>query len=691
MINRVRRAVPKPLALAIASILSSTTATHVCAVEINWGEVSGSFDSTFTYGASFRVEDRDWDLVGKSNQPEFNNNANNWHGYDPVLNPGTSGGNVKDDVWLNRGAYSTNGDNANLHWDPGKAFSNQVKGVHELQLDYGNYGLFVRGMWFYDFALMNNTGAWNDPITGAKYDPCRDSDAKERACRDIRLLDAYVSANWDLDDMGEKTLSMRVGRQVLNWGESTFISHGISEIVPVDIARLRAPGSELREAFEPIGMVWASLGLNENVNIEAFYQFEWRQSQLPPPGTYFSTNDFAGHGGDLNNVQLGFAKNPDTSLDALIDRMNAMGQGDGAFGALTDEQMLAAIAASGREVALKNPNQEPKDTGQYGLRLGWFVPELNDTEFGFYYVNYHSRRPLINAKASNFTAQSLAGDLAFMRSNTITSDNISQIDAFAQGYLVYPEDIQMLGLSFNTAIGETSLAGEYSFRKDEPLQIDDVEMLTAAMLEQVSPVFEGVSQVNAYRQSLGMSRVGQGESFQGYIESDTSQLQATATHLFGPTLGADSMAFLAEVGGVWIHDMPDQSLLRLNGPGTDRSGGFAASQGLEAAVQDGVESNPFPSSFSWGYRALAKLTYNDAFMGINVSPRLFFSHDVKGITPDPMFLFIEGRKSTGLAVSFDYLLRWQAEFSYNAFFDGVGTTNRMADRDYVSFNIKYSI
>ncbi|MGS0728464.1 DUF1302 family protein, partial [Shewanella sp. 0m-11] len=29
--------------------------------------------------------------------------------------------------------------------------------------------------------------------------------------------------------------------------------------------------------------------------------------------------------------------------------------------------------------------------------------------------------------------------------------------------------------------------------------------------------------------------------------------------------------------------------------------------------------------------------------------------------------------------------------SYNTFFGGVGTTNSLADRDYVSFNIKYSI
>jgi len=74
-----------------------------------------------------------------------------------------------------------------------------------------------------------------------------------------------------------------------------------------------------------------------------------------------------------------------------------------------------------------------------------------------------------------------------------------------------------------------------------------------------------------------------------------------------------------------------------------------------------------------------------------MNPRIVFSHDVKGITPDPLFMFIEDRKSIAAGISFDYQSRWSADFSYNSFFGGVGTTNKMEDRDYVSFSIKYSI
>ena len=66
-----------------------------------------------------------------------------------------------------------------------------------------------------------------------------------------------------------------------------------------------------------------------------------------------------------------------------------------------------------------------------------------------------------------------------------------------------------------------------------------------------------------------------------------------------------------------------------------------------------------------------------------------FSHDVNGITPDPMFLFVEDRKSLGVTMNFAIKMRGHSIY-YNPFWGG-GATNTFSDRDYVSFNIKYSI
>ena len=38
------------------------------------------------------------------------------------------------------------------------------------------------------------------------------------------------------------------------------------------------------------------------------------------------------------------------------------------------------------------------DSGQYGAAFRMFAPGLNETEFGFYYLNYHSRLPTINGR-----------------------------------------------------------------------------------------------------------------------------------------------------------------------------------------------------------------------------------------------------------------------------------------------------
>lgn len=672
----------KPLAVGISIALMSLVMSNTQAAKFQFGDLDITFDSTFSLGTSVRVENRNWnDNVGKSNNL---NNGFDFSQYHAALN--ASPNNLT--IWSGAGGYSNNGDNGNLNYDSNQSFSKMFKGTHELDMRFGDFGLFARGMYFYDFEMMNNDRAWTNPTSGQVNDPCRDEKAKDQVCRDIRLLDAYIYGDFYL---GEMPLSVRIGQQVIGWGESTLISHGVSEINPVDIARLRAPGSDLVEAFIPFGAVFGSLGVTENFNIEMFYQYDWEKTVLPAPGSYFSTNDFAGEGGHLNNVQLGFSGNPDIDLDFLMSGLNEIGDMMRSGNPALQAAAGAMYMAYPTKVTLKGPSSEssvdPKNGGQYGLRLSWYIPEFNDTELSAYYINYHSRRPLFSGITSNFTKALDGTDLLYLANNTITEDNYTQLQAFSKVLLTYPEDIKLYAMSFNTVLGETSVAGEVSYRQDEPLQIDDVELLFAAMPQQLAnagirPDLDGVSQMSVF---------GQGQQADGFVLLDTLQAQMTLTHLFGPSLGASQFTGLFEVGGINIIDMPSEDELRLNGPGTARNGGIEGKEGLEAALQGGVETNPFPDDFAWGYRVVGKLDYTNVFAGINISPRVVFSHDVKGVTPDPLFLFVEDRKSLSVGVTFDYQSRWSADFSYNSFFGGVGTTNQMEDRDYVSFSIKYSI
>ncbi len=691
--NPRNRFTKKPLAVGIAAALSmtllATTVNTAQAARFQVGDVDITFDSTFSAGSSWRTENRNWnDNVGKSNNL---NNGFNFDNYHPVFNANPN----SDTIWQGAGGYSNNGDNGGLNFDAGESFSQLIKGSHDLDIHYENVGVFVRGMYYYDFAMMNSNRDWTNPVSGEINDPCDDSEAKEQVCTDVRLLDAYVYGDFDLGDM---PFSIRIGNQVINWGESTLISHGISEINPVDIARLRAPGAELKEAFIPFGSVWASLGLTENLNVEMFYQYSWEKTILPPPGSYFSTNDFAGDGGHANNVQLGFTGNPDIDLNTLLQGLNQIG----AMAATGNPAVAQAYLAYPTKVTLRAPGaqaeQRPEDGGQYGLRFSMYLPQLNETELSLYYVNYHSRRPLFSGQMADFTQQSVGTDLAYMAQNEITEDNYTNLSTFSQVKLAYPEDIKMYALSFNTNVGSTAVSGEISYRQDEPLQVDDVELLFAAMPQQLAnagiPGYDSLDGLSQFNDENG-NPFAPGSDSDGFILSDTVQAQMTLTHLFGPSLGANQFVGVFEIGGININDMPDQSELRLNGPGTARSGeiyidGRHAWE-VEMAVQNGVESNPFPTEFAWGYKAVAKLDYNNVFAGINIAPRVVFSHDVKGITPDPLFMFIEDRKSVAAGVSFDYQSRWSADLTYNSFFGGVGTTNKMEDRDYISFSVKYSI
>jgi hypothetical protein len=215
------------------------------------------------------------------------------------------------------------------------------------------------------------------------------------------------------------------------------------------------------------------------------------------------------------------------------------------FGAFSDKwtdfSPLGGTFIENFQAVPRGPTERPSDSGQYGLSLRWYMPDFaQGTELGFYFVNYHSKLPLISGRtgtaaglanslgtltAAIATAQGLAsglpldsavalaanaganaaaangGDLsletaagyAMIAGNTVLGGgNItSQATALAtheyaqtaQYFTQYPEDIQLFGVSFNTQLGTTGVAlqGELSWRQDVPLQFDDVEVLFAAL------------------------------------------------------------------------------------------------------------------------------------------------------------------------------------------------------------------
>jgi len=175
----------------------------------------------------------------------------------------------------------------------------------------------------------------------------------------------------------------------------------------------------------------------------------------------------------------------------------------------------------------------------------------------------------------------------------------------------------------------------------------------------------------------------------------------TMTKLLGPTFGANQLTLVGEVGLTHVHSMPDKDDLRLEGPGTYTSGNprqaltaeEAAAEGITGAgVHAGKEAEPskaFADATSWGYRAVAKLDYNNAIGAATLSPRIAWAQDVNGNSPGPGGNFVEDRKAVTFGLGASYLSTWSADLSYTNYF-GAGRYNLVNDRDFVAFNVSYS-
>ena len=570
------------------------------AIGFQFGDWSARLDTTVTYGLSVRTQSRDDNLVGYANL---------------IDNPGAI---PTEELIQGPGRFSVNGDDGNLKFDSGDIISNRGRVTSELDITDGRFGAFVRATGFYDFELDDR-----DDISDT---------AKRFVGSDIQLLDAYVYGDFQI---GQGFGSIRLGRQVVSWGESTFIQNGLNVINPVNVAALREAGSELRNAFLPIEMAWISLPITQNLSMEAVYLLEFEQIDPDPAGTFFSTNDFATPGGEF--AMLGFGLLSD---DRLPD-------GSLPFGALP-----------------RGLDRAPDDRGedQFGVALRYYAEELNGTEFGLYYLHYDSRLPLISG-------------------TTVTSSDLSSGNFFVE----YPEGIDLFGASFNATLGGTvSLAGEVTYRSNQPYQIDDVEVLFAGL----TPLNAGIPEpVNRFQSQLG--EFGFGETLSGVFRTEVSQVQMTLTNIFEPSdfFGYDQLVFVGEVGATKVWDMPDPNILRLNGPGTDTGGGpdqFSGNLRNPITQVDG-----FPDSFSWGYRTALVATYNNAIGSITLIPRIAFNHDVNGTTPGPGGNFVEDRKAITIAITADYLSRFTGTLSYTNFF-GNKQFNLIHDRDFISASVSYA-
>lgn len=613
--------------LPLAVSLASTLAAPAFGVTFNIGEIEGQFDSSLSVGASWSVRGSDPDLIGTNN--------------------GGTG-------------LSQTTDDSRQNFKRGETFSKIFKGIHDLELKYGDTGVFVRGKYWYDFELKDESRLFKD---------ISDSNRKEGAqSSGSQILDAFVYHNYAI---GDQPGSVRLGKQVVSWGESTFIRNSINEINPVDVSAFRRPGAEIKEGLIPVNMFYVSQSLTENLSAEAFYQLEWDQTVTDNCGTFFAQPDIIADGcSDNLRVLTGVA----AQGNFVNGTLTAAGRPD-----------LRVNQNSEGVLVRRAGDQDARDSGQFGAALRYFAPVL-DTEFGAYFMNYHSRTPAFSATGPGRDVYNQA-EVSFPALGPTGALRSVVVAGNSSYFLEYPEDIQLYGLSFSTTLPTgTAMAGEFSYRPNAPVLLNTTDIL-----------FAGVTPLAGFG-NASLIKGSPGDTVNGYRRKEISQFQTTFTHFFDQVMGASRLTLVGEVGIVHVGGLEDSSELRygrdpIYGPGplNGTLSGLPTCQALNTSTvgansKDSVskycEDDGFVTSTSWGYRARAIWDYPDVFAGVNLKPSVSWSHDVDGYGPNG--LFTEGAKAVSLGLDADYQNTYTASLAYTDFFGGKYNTS--IDRDFVALS-----
>lgn len=308
------------------------------------------------------------------------------------------------------GANNLNQDDGDNNFGKGQV-SNRVDVLSELDLSVNRFGARVSASAWYDSVYnraTDNTSFSGNHTPASEFAP----ETRDVMGRKAELLDAFVYGNFEL---GDRPVSVRLGRHTLLWGESLFFgANGISGgQAPLDLVKLLSvPNSQFKEIARPTGKLSGQIQVTEDVAVGAYVGYAWEKTRLIPAGAYLSGSDALGPG---------------------AERINAGPTG----------------------VFLRQADMEAKNGGQGGVQVRWHAGSI-DTDFGFYAIRFHATGP----------------------SNIWTTLNGVPPTLTASSYRwVYAEGIQAYGASFAKTVGSWSLAGEASIRKNAPLASSGLTVL----------------------------------------------------------------------------------------------------------------------------------------------------------------------------------------------------------------------
>lgn len=553
-----------------------------------------------------------------------------------------------------RGVANTGSDNGTLNFAKWDVFSTVLRAIGDVRLQGETFGALIRAKAWTDYTLEtisvpHGSGAnWYIPNSKLV-----DSGAdRETRFSGVELLDAYVWGNFKT----QWPTTVRAGQHVINWGESQFIP-GINQYGVFDIQASRRPGAQIKEILVPVNQLSLSVSPADGFTIDGFWQLNREKYLLDVCGTYFSSVN-------VINCRTDFAQIFPPALGPLT---------------FSDSQILnngitfPPLGLVNRNGVLDWASDiESNDTNQFGISAHYFAKPL-DTDFGAYFVNYNSRAPMLSVYKgvpTTYPGSVWNGTVPALRNAAIT------------GVLDYgANDIKIYGVSASTQIKAWSIGGEVSYHDGIPAQLNAPDMLQAIAFN-TGPLRERYA------------ATANGTKFAGYDRLDKTQAQLYATRIFPQVLGAESLFVLGEVAFQQWNGIQDPNTgvrygrnfvfrsanWNLGGPGQIACTSPSTSPLYES--NEYCETNGFYTKNAWGYRLFFELSYPNVFAGINLKPRLFAAHDVRGYSADATF--VEDRRLIAVGLRAEYTQRYYIDIAYANYNRGA-TYDSLHDRDFASF------
>ncbi|WP_420426910.1 DUF1302 domain-containing protein [Algiphilus sp.] len=602
-------------------ILTSPT---LYAVSYQVGPTEIRVNNRFVVGGGIRLEEPARDTIGKLN-------------LNPDLCPDDCLSLTLDPEPNQRlvdapGAFvGANFDDGNLNYDQWDLINAQARLETGITLFWGEAIANLSTMAFFDTVNVD----FLETNTDTNFQPARmpRPDKLERESgASLDLIEAKIAYPFQLFDT---YFQFSIGQQRVRWGESTFLALGsLDQLNPPDQNRLNFPGSDIASVFRPTGLAVLSGELTPELSVELVYQYDWERAEPASAGTFFSTNDIAGDG-PYGVIGLG-----QTSEDPLFV---------GGF----KNQLAQLLTSTALNVPIDHSFGEPRNSGQYGGKISFYLPDFNGgTGINLYALNYHARLPyastfatdasclrnpplgdlpdtgdlgpvsdVLGAIGAQFPGLQLteigldavgalincgggdgASPLGQALANAFPGENSDPLPVdTAKFFIDYPEDIRMFGVDFNTQFGNWSLAGEYVFRPNQPVLISLADTVFATLQPALpdEDIALGAIVVPSNRNAIPdfvqtIFRNDPPEANQlirGYERLKVHQVGLTGIRVFSKSnwIGADQIILLTEAGFTYIQDMPSRDVLQLEGGGPNCT---HASPGADGTGQADGEPDP---------------------------------------------------------------------------------------------------